>query len=117
MVTTVPNFGGKRVWFRCPITQARVLKLHLPTGRSTFASREAYNLAYSTQCETPQGRMMIKAQKIRQKLGGTPSLFEPFPEKPKNMHWSKYTLLYADAVRASDQSSQMLALKIGYRPS
>src|SRR5262249_15152516 len=39
--TTVPHYGGRRWWFICPSTKARVSKLYLPPGATTFASRQA----------------------------------------------------------------------------
>ena len=39
METTQPNYGGRRWWFRCPLTSNRVAKLHLPPGEILFGSR------------------------------------------------------------------------------
>jgi hypothetical protein len=44
-------------------------------------------------------RALHRAQEIRMKLGGFASLAEPFPAKPKGMHWSRY--LRRDDARAS----------------
>jgi hypothetical protein len=33
------------------------------------------------------------------KLGGSPSLAEPFPEKPKGIHWRTYNRLVNEAAR------------------
>ena len=35
-------------------------------------------------------RALGQAQKLRQKLGGSGSMDEPFPDKPKGMHWRTY---------------------------
>jgi hypothetical protein len=45
---TVPQYGGRRWWFACPLTGNRVAKLYLPPGQNRFASRRAYGLAYSS---------------------------------------------------------------------
>jgi hypothetical protein len=29
-------------------------------------------------------------QKIRMRLGGSPNMFDQFPDKPKGMHWRTY---------------------------
>ena len=47
---------------------------------------------------------MRKAQRIRQQLGGTPNLFEPFPWKPKGMHWATYSRLYQQEHEANHAS-------------
>ena len=56
LVTTKPNYGGRRWWFICPIVRRdggpprRVAKLYLPSGNKYFGSREAYGLTY-TSCQ------------------------------------------------------------------
>jgi hypothetical protein len=56
LVTTKPNYGGRRWWFICPIVRRdggpprRVAKLYLPSGSKYFGSREAYALTY-TSCQ------------------------------------------------------------------
>lgn len=97
LTTTRPNYGGRRWWFVCPSRGTRAAKLHLPPGGDWFASRQAYGLAYRTQNEDFADRMTSKAQRIRRKLGGSASLAEPFPEKPKGMHWRTYERLCAEA--------------------
>jgi hypothetical protein len=97
------NYGGKRAWFRCPASKCgrRVAILY---GGSIFACRRCHNLAYDSQSETRHGRMLIKTQAIRTKLGGSPSLLEDFPEKPKGMHWRTYYRLRQKAHDAENQS-------------
>ena len=52
LVTTVPQYGGRRWWFLCPLAvendrpPIRVAKLHLPPGGRYFASRRIYGLTY-----------------------------------------------------------------------
>jgi hypothetical protein len=56
LVTTIPNYGGRRWWFICPLPRSdgepprRVAKLYLPPGGNYFGSREAYELTY-TSCQ------------------------------------------------------------------
>ena len=47
LVTTRPNYGGRRWWFLCPLVGRRVAKLYLPPGGRLFGSREAYGLTYA----------------------------------------------------------------------
>jgi hypothetical protein len=37
-----------------------------------------------------------RAQNIRKQLGGSANMIEPFPEKPKGMHWRTYERLWWD---------------------
>jgi hypothetical protein len=55
-----------------------------------FACRHCYGLAYESQQEPMHQRGLGKAQKIRMQMGGSQNMFEPFPDKPKGMHWRTY---------------------------
>ena len=52
--------------------------------------RHCRQLAYESQREPPHYRALNRAQAIRMKLGGSGSMDEPFPWKPKGMHWRTY---------------------------
>jgi hypothetical protein len=52
--------------------------------------RRCRQLAYECQREPPHYRALNRAQAIRMKLGGSGSMADPFPWKPKGMHWSTY---------------------------
>ena len=45
---TVPNFGGKRWWFTCPLCRRRVGKLHVPPSGIYFWCRHCYDLTYKS---------------------------------------------------------------------
>ena len=47
LVSTRPNYGGRRWWFLCPLVRRRVAKLYLPPGGGLFGSREAHGLTYA----------------------------------------------------------------------
>ena len=111
--TTRPNYGGRRWWFRCPATGWRVAKLHLPSCGQIFASRRAYGLVYRSQRERAYDRAMTRTQDIRMKLGGSPSLVEPFPDKPKGMWWRTYWRLRGEAQEAEYQSLLGVAQRFG----
>jgi hypothetical protein len=96
---TACHLGGRRAWFRCPVYSngrycGRRVALLYGAGE-LFACRRCYGLAYACQQETPMYRGVNRAQKIRMRLGGSPNLCEPFPEKPKRMHWRTYMRLRA----------------------
>src|SRR5450432_1217786 len=92
------RFGGARPWFVCAVHKngrycgRQVSKLY--GGGKLFACRHCYGLAYASQQESSRGRGLQKAQAIRQRLGGSASVMDPFPEKPKGMHWRTYDRLH-----------------------
>ena len=93
------NYGGLRPWFRCPVAGCgrRVAILY---ARDTFACRHCYDLKYRTQREQPWMRELLRAKKIRKKLGGGTGLLDLFPPKPKGMHWRTYRRLCLEASEA-----------------
>ena len=113
LTTTRPYFGGVRWWFVCPVNGTRAAKLHLPSGSDIFASRQAFDLAYRSQNETPGDRQLSKAQEIRRRIGGSGSLLDPFPDKPKGMHWATYWRLRGQSVEAANMSLTGMAQRLG----
>jgi len=91
---TLCNFGGERPWFICPGAGCgrRVAVLYGP-GRY-FLCRHCYDLVYQSQRDNEIYRALHRAQDIRQQLGGSANMTEPFPEKPKGMHWRTYERLF-----------------------
>jgi hypothetical protein len=71
-----------------------------------------YHLVYDCQRASASDRALGRAQAIRVRLGGTPSMFEPFPCKPKGMHWSTYKRLRLDEKMASDYSWSPSVLRV-----
>ena len=88
------NFGGERPWFVCPEVSCgrRVAVLYGP-GKY-FLCRHCYDLRYESQRKGKADRALRRAQKIRQRLGGSANMTQPFPEKPKGMHHDTYMRLY-----------------------
>src|SRR5258706_21719 len=102
--TTWPkcHLGGWRPCFRCSWGR-RAAKLY-DAAADFFACRHCCGLAYASQQLCARDRLISSARKIRMQLGGGPSLFDPFPEKPGGMHWRTYERLRARA-RASEAHS------------
>jgi len=82
------NYGGYRKWFLCPHCLRRVAILY-GAGKYFFC-RLCYNLTYTSQQENHADRLMRKARNIRKRLGGGNNLMDPFPPKPKGVHWATY---------------------------
>ena len=95
---TACALGGQRPWFICTALVAgvrcgrRVAKIYLG-GSPIFACRHCHHLAYASQLETAFHRDIAKAMKIRMQLGGSPNLCDPFPGKPKGLHWRTFERL------------------------
>ena len=49
------------------------------------------------------------AQKIRERLGGSLSMLDPFPRKPKGMHWKRYEGLRRRHDGATHQAFGMMS--------
>jgi hypothetical protein len=88
------NFGGERPWFICPGAGCgrRVAIVYGP-GRY-FLCRHCYDLTYQCQRDNKMYRALHRAQDIRRRLGGSANMMEPFPEKPKGMHWKTYERMW-----------------------
>lgn len=94
-------FGGQRWWFRCPRRQCG-RRVRLLYGGRYFLCRQCHGLNYQSQAEPRWERLCHKAQGIRIKLGGTRCLADPFPDKPKGMHWRTYSQLYLKEKEVSE---------------
>jgi hypothetical protein len=107
------NYGGHRQWFLCPNCWKRTATLY-ERGKYFFC-RECQGLAYESQRENEADRMTRKGQKIREQLGGSGSLFDPFPSKPKGMHWNTYLKLKGQARAYEGLSWGALAEKLNIK--
>ncbi|MCC6983610.1 MAG: hypothetical protein IT535_10105 [Bauldia sp.] len=84
------NFGGQRRWFVCLSCRRPCRVLY---GGSRFRCRRCQRLTYGSQYEPRWQRGLTRAQKVRMKLGGSGSMDDVFPLKPKGMHWRTYRRL------------------------
>lgn len=90
LIQTLTAFGGKRQWFKCLSCGSRCRILY---GGTYFRCRRCYRLKYESQYEPVYSRACNQAHNIRQRLGQIGSLDDPFPPKPKGMHWKTYRQL------------------------
>jgi hypothetical protein len=86
------HFGGRRIWFLCPICRKRIAVVYI--SQVGFSCRHCCDLVYLSQSQNKEDRMMLKAKMIHFRLGGTGDITCPFPPKPKGMHWRTYWRLY-----------------------
>lgn len=106
-------YGGHRPWWLCPAAGCgrRVAVLY---GGRVFACRHCHGLAYTTQRESAVDRQLTRADKIRRRLGGEPGAANPFPPKPKGMHWRTYERLREQAAQADLAFFQECARRFGF---
>ena len=87
---TRTNFGGTRRWLQCLSCGQACRILY---GGTYFRCRTCLGLRYGSQYEPSYSRAADRAHKIRARLGHYGGLDDPFPPKPKGMHWSTYRRL------------------------
>jgi hypothetical protein len=97
---------GQRLWFACPVCGRRCRILY---GGSRFKCRLCHGARYESQFESSNWRLVRRAQKIRMRLGGSPSLEHPFPAKPTKLRWSTYRRLKAQDAALLDRGTANLA--------
>jgi hypothetical protein len=105
LATTRPDWGGLRWWFICPLSVnghtcgRRVRKLYLPRGGKYYGCRHCHDLSYESRRNDGKYAALFKAQAIRMRLGGSPSVCDPFPAKPKGMWLKTYQRLWEQEER------------------
>lgn len=100
------HYGGYRPWWHCPDCGRRVAVLY--GAGKYFLCRHCYGLSYITRQEDWYDRRLTKAGRIREWLGGYGSFDEPFPPKPKGMHWKTYERLRRTALEAEEAGTEKL---------
>jgi hypothetical protein len=100
------HFSGSRPFFVCKCGR-KVLQLFAPRGHS-WRCRQCYHLTYATRQAGQRYRLILKAQKVRERLGGDLGVANPFPPKPKGMHWRRYERLRARHDQALEASLSYL---------
>ena len=110
------NFGGSRPWFVCPGVVSghycgrRVAKLY--GAGKYFLCRHCYDLTYESRKDGQKNRALHKCQRIRQRLGGSANMTEPFPPKPKGMPFDTYLKLWREHDRANRDYTRRMILDL-----
>jgi len=89
LVSTIPNFGGRRWWMICPYSGRRVAKLYMPPGGDCFASRQSWRLGYHSQRVARRDRSFEKLFRLQRKLGSEQGWEAPL-RRPKGMWHRTY---------------------------
>jgi hypothetical protein len=104
------RFGGQRLWFKCSCGR-HVATLYSPNA-GPWACRHCYQLTYAMRQAIPRDRHLLRAQRIRDRLGGSRNMMEDFPVKPKGMHWRRYNRMRDIHDRAAEQAFGMMEVWI-----
>jgi len=96
---TDTRFGGKQLWFLCPACDRRCSILY---GGAEYACRLCHRLVYGSQYEDAMQRAVTRALDLKARLGDRSGIDDPFPRKPKGMHWRTYRGLQAQYEHAQD---------------
>jgi hypothetical protein len=102
------HFGGRRPFFMCRCGR-KVLQLFAADGYP-WRCRHCYDLTYATRQVGFRYRLILKGQKVRERLGGDLGVCNPFPAKPKGMHWRRYERLRARHDQAVTESLKLLKI-------
>lgn len=105
LASTEQPFGGRRWWIVCRSCQRRCRVLY---GGTYFRCRRCCHATYPSQYDFIRLPGIGRIDRIRDKLGGDPGLLNPFPRKPKGMHWRAYRRLEACDREASERLERML---------
>ena len=109
---TACNFGGGRPWFLC-LDGAAAGDRPCSTWGGYFLCRSCQDLSSASQRERNSSVPALhRCRRIRTKLGGSPNIREPFPDKPKGMHWKTYWRLYERHEVAWEQYAGALAVEM-----
>lgn len=123
MTYTVPNYGGRRWWFICPLSIGgkacgrRVGKLYNPPGALYFGCRHCYGLTYESTRESDLDRARRRLERAWYKLGKPQAsgrgLWGALPSKPRYMHWETYDRLITQVQRLERAEMHALNARLG----
>jgi hypothetical protein len=107
--TSLDRLAPLQIWRSTPLASVSSLRqevavLYLGDASAlSFSCRRCAQLKYDSQRSGPRLRLMRKAQKLRRQLGGSGSLWKPFPEKPPTMQWKRYERVKEMARKAEEE--------------
>ena len=111
LTSTPGHFGGLRRWFYCPSCGRRTGSVFIL--ENSIGCRVCCHLTYQSQRDDRQHRVLTRALRIRNRLGGTGSAFTPGP-RPKGMHRRTYDRLVKQLQQLRLESLGCLAVEFRF---
>lgn len=108
LVTTRPNYGGRRWWMICPYRGVRCTKLFMPGGGDRFASRKAWGVAYQSQRGAWHDRPFQRLERLQRKLGCREG-YDEWLWRPKGMWHRTFAKHQATFDQIHDECDQIWA--------
>lgn len=93
------HYGGERVWFRCPGCDFRRALLY--STAAGFRCSACAGLTHRTQQENRGNRLIVKAKRLYERIGGGGVLLGSLTGKPPGMHWRTFHRLETAAQAAA----------------
>jgi hypothetical protein len=106
------NYGGKRPWFICPGKSCNKRVANLYLRGKYFLCRHCHGLAYSSQRDSEESRLLHKSRKICRKLGAKTIEDLYITSKPKGMHQKTYDRLFSEATDLDLKASRAMMRKL-----
>ena len=97
------NYGGHRVWWKCPCCSARVGLLYWEDWR--WQCRKCAGLVHESTRQTDDSLAYARVNKIRERLGWGGGLCSPMGGRKKGMHFKTYVRLMQQLTEASIQAA------------
>ena len=97
------NYGGHRVWWRCPCCHARVCVLYRETW--SWKCRKCAGLVHESTRQTEDSLAYARVNKVRDALGWGGGLASPMGGRKKGMHWRTYARLMQQLTDAMAQAA------------
>ncbi len=102
--------GEYRTWLICSNCNRRIAIIYEVDGY--FACQHCHNLNYASQHRWTPYRCLGNSQSIRTRLGGSPDITLPFPEKPDSMYQYQYEKLRDRARKAEYEFYRLTGLGV-----
>lgn len=109
LIASRPYYGGKRLWFICPITGQKASVMYSSGSSRWFASRHAYRAGYHSQSKGLIDRAIDKAWRLKDKLGG-----EHYYIRQKGVHTRTHERLMEKILEQEEITDNMLAVYLSH---